>query len=331
MYKIKFNLENIRKSKYKCYNIDLDKGEMDVVKATEDSKIIKDYKKIIKDFLIAKLFFILGFIFYAVVLYLNSIRIDNIIFENQYKENEEILIDIKSNMNNYMGFKTITNIKELSSELRIKYDYFEWIELLKKGNDLYVEIIKCDYYEKRNNEVGDIIASKDGIIKEMVVTKGLSQVYYNKYVKKGDVLISSLGKYHASGKMIAEVSYYKEIKVKKNDTLFIYDSYDECFGLTFFNKSFIFNKNKSNCDIIEMYSKNLGFMKIKKYSIKRKVTYNFEYDFESAKKHSLNLINEILIDTKIIDILELSNKEDNEYYYFNYYIKTNEDIAIFRR
>lgn len=331
MYKIKFNLDNIRKSKYKCYNIDLEKGEMDVIDITEDSKIIKDYKKIIKDFLIAKLFFILGFIFYVVVLYLNSIRIDNIIFENQYKENEQILIDIKANMKNYMGFKTISNINELSSELRIKYDYFEWIELTKKGNDLYVEIIKCDYYEKRNSEVGDIVASKDGIIKEMVVTKGLSLVYYNKYVKKGDVLISSLGRYHASGKMIAEVAYYKEIKVKKKETLYVYDSYDECFGLTFFNKSFIFYKNKANCDIIEAYSKNLGLLKLKKYSIKRKITYDYEYDYDSAKKHSLDLINEIMINTEIIDVLELEYKEDNEYYYFNYYIKAYEDIAVFRR
>lgn len=334
MYKIRVDKKDYLNNPFEAYNVDLKTFTMDVRKLPDvNHSVVLDYKSKLFLFLKSKIFFIIGFIIFIAFLVINSMSIDSITFSNSYEENEEISEMIKDNLYNIAGFKLLKkDINELSRQLRVMYDDFEWISIKKDGNDLFVEINKTEYYTlDSESKMEDIVASKDGIIKDYFIKDGINNVYYNKYVKKGDVLIYSNDKYYTSGIIKAEVSEYKTIRVSKKDIVSRYISYDEKKELSIFNKSIIFNKNNENCDIIIKDSFKFGFLSINTLGFYKKYEEDIIYEYDEALALSKEKIASIYDEALIVDNKLLNSYEDDEYFYFNYYIKTIENICTYRR
>ena len=74
---------------------------------------------------------------------------------------------------------------------------------------------------KKNNEVCDIVAKKNGVISDIKILQGESQVLINDYVKEGDTLISGTIKYNeidkrytcADGEIYATTWYTGSISI----------------------------------------------------------------------------------------------------------------------
>ncbi len=76
-------------------------------------------------------------------------------------------------------------------KILIKYKEIAWAELQIKGSQVIVELVKKQMPpELEQNEPCDIIASKDGIIEEILPFKGEAMVKPGDTVSRGDIIIS---------------------------------------------------------------------------------------------------------------------------------------------
>lgn len=88
-------------------------------------------------------------------------------------------------------FKHKLNKKACINKILDKYKEVAWAEIQIKGSKLVVEIVKRQLPPQlEENNPCDIIASKDGVIEEIIPLKGEALVEPGDTVSKGDVLIS---------------------------------------------------------------------------------------------------------------------------------------------
>lgn len=152
-----------------------------------------------------------------------------IIVDVKIVHDDETLVNLLENELEKYGIKKFSlrqnyeKLSQIKEEIkRNNLDTIDWLEINKVGMKYIVRV------EKRvitpQNEEKDychFIATKDGIITKMMISKGEAKVFQNDYVKKGDVLISGdvllnesvVDKVCASGKAYAEVWYTVNVKV----------------------------------------------------------------------------------------------------------------------
>lgn len=239
----------------------------------------------------------------------------------------------------------LTNINK---ELKLKFYYYEWINVNKKGNVLQVVIDKQDeksYLDETSNIKGDIISNKDCVIRYYFIKKGVNLIKDNQSVKKGDIIISGnllirndkIDYIHPVGIVLGEVVEKEIVKVRKVNTSYIRTGNIEIKKIV---KLFNLYKNKQ-CKF-EMFEEEVyllfdyKFIKKEKnifYEIKEVINY---YNNEDALKYAYSIIeknfNEKKVHDKekILDYYLLETKEDNEYYYFNFLIKKIINISEFK-
>lgn len=134
--------------------------------------------------------------------------------------NEELIKDL-----NECGLivgknKANINTKEIINNIRLKREDIAWIGISLKGTNAIVEVVeaksKPDLVDEE--ELCNIVATKEGIITKINSQNGTSLVKVGDLVKKGDVLIGGWleGKYtgtryvHAKGEVEARVWYTKK-------------------------------------------------------------------------------------------------------------------------
>lgn len=304
------DLEKLKKIKT-IYNIDI----------IDNHGIIKIKKKIkIHKFIIISL--VLGIILLKIL--------SSIIFQIDVVYNDKNIREfIKEELKKY-GIKEKTfkknfnEIKKIKEEILKKYkDKIEWIEIETKGIKYIVrlELRKINELNtKQNNQ--NIIAKKDGMIKEIIATKGQIIKTKNTYVKKGDIIISGniyaneevKDQVAAQGKVFAETWY--EINVTYP---FVYAETKETndkkniFAIKIFNKYInLFDKNpyknKKTEEKIIIKNNILPILLVKQ------------------KQTKLEIIDEILTTDQVIDKAlrkakeEIEKKLNNEEYIINYKI-----------
>lgn len=304
------DLEKLKKIKT-IYNIDI----------IDNHGIIKIKKKIkIHKFIIISL--ILGIILLKIL--------SSIIFQIDVVYNDKNIREfIKEELKNY-GIKEKTfkknfnEIKKIKEEILKKYkDKIEWIEIETKGIKYIVrlELRKINELNtKQNNQ--NIIAKKDGMIKEIIATKGQIIKTKNTYVKKGDIIISGniyaneevKDQVAAQGKVFAETWYETNVTYP-----FVYAETKETndkkniFSIKIFNKYInLFDKNPYKNKKIE-----------EKIIIKNNI---LPILLVKQKQTKLEIIDEILTTDQVIDKALLKAKEEiekklnNEEYIINYKI-----------
>ena len=189
----KIKSENVEiKDKQVTFNINMESYKT-LKKSGYKFKIVDNLNNKIKGFFIRYYIVLIGILYVFSIIYIDSYRISGIKFNKETPINKEIEHIIKDNYKRLLWFDYCSlDYDELSIKLRQKYSSYPYINVYEQNNEIIVEIFNYD--EKFNNEikniVGSVVAKKDAVVDLIYVYSGTSNVYKNKYVKKGDVLIS---------------------------------------------------------------------------------------------------------------------------------------------
>lgn len=286
---------------------------------------------------------IIGMVLMMLILYINFFRVSEIKFNDYYPINDEIELSIKNSYKK-LFFIDISNqnLSKLSYDLRCKYPSYAYIDVSKKGSDILVNISNDNYIEEKNEVVKpcDIIATKSGIINNYIIYNGTPQINANKYVKKGDILVSgniNQNKTNAKGYIFASVYDEYQIEIKKEIQISNYSNNTieslsfECFEKDFYLEkkvtftsydvkkeclfSFfgIFNINKYT------YSEKNDIIKVHSYNDAIKNAYaKIDYDFELYKVHK---------EEEILEKHLLLDEEDENSYRFRILVLKNMQIG----
>ena len=343
MYDIKYNSNKISfKVTYENYL------KIKTIKTTCNVSINKTYgkNKLVLLFNKYKVFFI-SFALSLIIIYLFSHMAFFIKINNNNKEINEILKQemISNNLTIYSFKKPYKKLKNISNKIKDNNkDLFEWLEISTNG--VYYEV---DYIERKsvkediNNIKHNIIASKNGLIKKLDITKGSIVKNVGDYVSKNDLIVTGIitkndeikNIVDAKGKVYAEVWY----KVKVSHP-FIKKEYEKTnkskttLSLTIFGKEikiFSFKKNAIKKEKnIYLINNNLFNIKINKSFIyKEKINkYTKEELINIANNLAKKKIEESLEkDEEILLQKTLKIEEDNDKIYVEVFFKVYEDIA----
>lgn len=136
--------------------------------------------------------------------------------------NEEIVETLRKNGIDSGTKKKNINVKEIVNNIRLQRNDIAWIGLDITGTNLKVEIVEAKEKPEiiDENDICNIVATKDAIITKIVAEDGTAMVKEGDVVKKGDILIGGWieGKYtgtryvHSEGTVEARVWYSKKEK-----------------------------------------------------------------------------------------------------------------------
>lgn len=325
------------------------KSLQNLLKDINDLTYINRRKIKIMTFIKKYLISIIGIFILIIFLINEQFVIKNIVFINENTYNQEVIDYLYNEKLNkklvyYYLNDSIININKL---LKQKFYYYEWININKKGNIIQVIIDKQDeksYLDEESNIIGDIVSSRDGIIRYYFIKKGVNLVKDNQSINKGDILVSgNLLFYnnetqyiHPIGIVLAEVVDIENVKISKKEIKYLrtgnVKTENKIYLFDFINKKCNFEMYEEECNIIFDY-KFIKKIKTTFYEIKETINY---YNYDSALKYSYSIIEKQFNNNKINDkekILEhflLNYTEDNNYYYFKYMIKKIVNISEFK-
>ena len=147
---------------------------------------------------------------------------------NIVHENVEIRSLIKEELDSY-GIKVLSfkkSYKELNSvreEILDKYpDKLDWMEFVVDGMIINVRVEERIITDtSKDDKVCNLIATKSGVINDILVNEGEVLVNINDYVREGDTLVSGIIKYNeedkrytcASGKIYATTWYTADVSI----------------------------------------------------------------------------------------------------------------------
>ncbi len=296
---------------------------------------------------------VLGILVFAFLLFMNSYRVSKISFNQNFVINSEIEKEINDDMKKLLFWDFYSgNLEDCAINLRRKYVNYQWISLEKKGTTIKVVINDFDENSVDQKQLvnGDIIATKDGVIKYYTIYRGGNNVEVNKYVKKGDVLISSdllinkgLSKQdltEARGIVIANTYETITQVIKKEDFETILTGKTQKYmKITVFGQSINLNKKNSYNKYNEKETMKFNLFNILTFKKIEEIekcdiikTYNKDEAIEFAKTIIENdFAKKITSDLEKIERMEsVGILEDTESFTIKILVKKQESIGIFQ-
>lgn len=174
--------------------------------------------------------FCFGLALSAMLLYLLSGYVWNIEVNGNSYLSEEVILDFLAEEEAAFGAKIKKiDCAALEEDLRSRYSEVIWTSIKIYGTKMTVDIqenlLPEEEYQQDDDTIYDIVAAKDGFIREMVTRSGTPQVSVGAEVKKGEALVSgqleisddngdvSQYLYHsADADILAEVTYpYRDV------------------------------------------------------------------------------------------------------------------------
>lgn len=326
-----------------------DKSLQSLLKDINELSFINRRKIRILSFIKKYLISIIGILLLIVFLINEQFVIKRVLFVNENTYNQEVvdyLYDEKLDKK-LIYYYLNDSIININKQLKQKFYYYEWININKKGNTIQVIIDKQDeksYIDETSKVIGDIVSSKDGIIRYFFIKKGVNLIKDNQSIKKGDILVSGnllikneqTEYIHPIGIVLAEVVENKNIKVKKRET-----EYVRTGKIQLDNSIMLFNKNFKKCKFDQYEEETYKIFDYKIISKFKTIYYEVSevinyYDYDEALEYSYSIIEKEFNNNKVHDkekILEhflLDYTEDDNYYYFKYMIKKIENISEFK-
>lgn len=309
--------------------------------------LIDSIKIKIKEFMKKYYLLLFGVLFLFSILYINSYRVDSIIFNIDTPVNKQIEEAIFKSYKKLFNF-SFSNLdySAFSKKLRSTYVEYPYINVYNKNNNIMVDIYSYnDNYPAINDygELGNIVAAKDGIVDEFYVYNGNCVVSKNKYVKKGDLLID--GKinddYICSKGLILGYTFEKSSIIvpktentEKNSGLF-----SNYFEINVFNFVLPINKKNSFLKYEKKEIVNFNFFDI--FQIKKIEEYEKNDIIKKYTKEDAISIGEQLIKAsfekckidnreKIIELTPYDVIETADSFEITYILKKYESLGVFQ-
>ena len=208
-----------------------------------------------------------GFIFMVFILYVNSFRVSEIVFNRETVINEPIKNSIEESYKTLLFFDfTDMDFSLFSKEISKKYFMYPYINVSKENNKIYVYIAEVNEVNLDTDiSKGNLVSNKTGIVDNYYVYSGKNLVYKNKFVTENDILIEGT---NAKGLVMGTTYKKVVIEIKKEETLFEFSNKtSEYKELILFNKVYKIGKKDefSHFDRLEDEKFNLfDFFIIKK-------------------------------------------------------------------
>ena len=356
LIKSRINIVKVNPISYKEVDLIIDYNDLEKVeklKSIYDIKIVEYYGKLKVLKLIKKNIFIISFLILGLlIIYILS----NMIFSIEVIHSNSNIVKLleeeleKHGIKKYSFALDYSEIEKIEEEiLDDNKENLEWLEIIREGTKYIVRveerIINRDIDDDKNY---DIVARKNAVIKYIIADSGEKVKEVNTYVKKGEVVISSLItkpnnekiQSSAKGKVVGEVWYIV-------DTEYPY-SYNEV----------LYTGNKKKVLVFNFINKRISFFDFDKYkSFDKNVKYIFEnnlvpislgfeyqyetnvineiYTYEEAKEKAIELAKKKLLDKykNIIDIskvIVVSEEDMTSKIKLSLFITAEEDITEYR-
>lgn len=306
--------------------------------------IEKNKFEFIKNIILLRKFVILSCVVMLFVLYMNSYRVNDINFNIDTPINDEIASSIESKYKKLLFFDFVTDdFVDLSKNLRSEYSCYEWISISKDYSTINVEITKTGLNQTYNdNLIGNIVASRDGVISSYIVYSGTVSISYNDYVKAGDILIK--GAYEdilTTPKGVVMATTYSEETYQVPKTI-----YEEKLtgNMSYFYEVCILNNNfdilkETNYSLYQEISSSIfsipNFLQINKIEHYEKNDIIYINDIDTAREYGLTLVdknftdNKVLEEESIVSKYVLTTTEYDDYFEITYLVKKLESIGEF--
>jgi sporulation protein YqfD len=247
-----------------------------IVKKTKTRPLIK--KRIGLPFIIQRYKkrkgFVLGILFFAVILYVLSLYIWDISITGEYTHTDEAMLKYLHSIHINTGIKkSKVNCQDIEEQIRKEYNDIGWVSAEIKGTRLLIKITETNMPAPviKPTEPCHIIASKDGVIASIITRKGTPLVKEGDEVKKGDILVSGVIDIMGdNGEVMKKEAVVSDADIQLKTDYEYMDSFPlvyqdkeftnqtfHIYGLTIFNKNFyLFNplkkfKKFDKYDIIE--------------------------------------------------------------------------------
>ena len=306
-------------------------------------KVIKYYgsKGIISFFKKHYIFLISLLIGYTAILALSNTIFSVEVISSNSNLREIVLSNLnESGIKKYKFVKSKKEIDKIKEKiLKENETTLEWIEIERTGTKYTVNLTeRVITIRNEDTRKTDIVASKDGMIKYILVNKGTKVKEVNELVKKGETIISGsitkdenlVDTVNASGRVYAEVWYtvnttvpYKHIVYEKTGEV-INHIYLDIFG----KKFTLMGKYETNMSMNEeelLVEKPYLFFKVinekKELYTYKEVNLTEEEAFVEAINRSDKVImdklslDEYIIDKKVLKKNAYSSKIDIEVFY----------------
>ncbi len=301
------------------------------------------YKKIIKN----NLLFIISIIFACLVFFI----LNNVIIKvNIVHQDSELREIIKEDLNKYgvkaLSFKkSYQEYENIIEKIKNEHkDKIEWLEIDVEGMVINIRVEERIINNSSLKEgYCHIIANKAGIVKNILVKKGVSLVNINDFVNKGDILISGeiLLNEEVKNDVCAEGNVYGEVWYQIKGSMPLNYEIKENTGKMRYNlmvktkeeeivllKSRVKNKEIKNVLLFKIGGLEFYLQKEYEVSLKKKT-----YSLEEGVKNIRNLIYEKLeiqgakID-KIINEKVLKKSVNNDKLNIDMFIAIEEEIGV---
>ena len=139
--------------------------------------------------------FFAGVIICIVIVYILSLFIWDISIQGGSKYTPEAIIKFLKQNEIYTGIrKKKVNCQEIEETIRLTYNDIGWVSAEIKGTRLIIKITETNMPAPAQIaiEPSHIVATKDGIVKDIITRAGTPLVKAGDVVKKGDILVSGI-------------------------------------------------------------------------------------------------------------------------------------------
>ena len=136
-----------------------------------------------------------GIALFVTLIYIMSLYIWNISIEGGYKYTKEAILEFVNEQQVYTGvMKSKIDCTKLEEQIRLRYKDISWVSAEIRGTRLIIKFTETNMPMPRAEARGpsDIIATKSGIVTEIITRNGTPKVRNGDVIKKGDVLVSGL-------------------------------------------------------------------------------------------------------------------------------------------
>ena len=256
---------------------------------------LKELYKVYNIFIYSCLFGFIMLIFLSNIIFKVEIICDNKELKNII--NKEL---INNNITKYKVKRNYKSNEVIKNKILNKYkDKIEWLEIKNVGVKVVVNVLERKINkDKENITYNNIVASKSGFIKKIIVEDGVKVIDENNYVNKGDIIISSdiflneelKNRVDSNGKVYAEVWYKVKVDyplnyIEKRYTnktriipfIKINNKYYELFKYKNYDRKNLFSSSDKLTNI------SFGLEKIRRIDI-----INKKYNNKEARKLAIN-------------------------------------------
>lgn len=262
------------------------------------------------------------------------------------------IMTVLKNADVYVGKnKLFLDTRKAGNQLRTEIYDIAWVGVDVKGTKLTVNIVEKTLTEKDENKdaVGDVIASKSGVITKIIAENGTAKLREGSYIEKDMVgiegiinseIIDSI-KVHASGILRVKNTYTYEINEKYEVEEKLYTKKKKYgVGININNKEYLLKYLPKDyiCDInkrekeIRIFGVSFKFVFVEylEYNLINK-SRSYEELLEICQKSYEDYMSDIKVGTSVVSNEKVEvTKETNGIKYFVTY-DLEEDVGVFRK